>query len=1016
MTRPQIIRADSIDLQDHDAPSAKEHKHPSSKLSPNPNGSLAPHQAETIREVEEERAEEEGRSPRVSWANGDNDGDLQQYAEDLASGVANSMDGSSMQQQDALAVAQNGGATGTADEDGDMDGDADDGLDDDMMDKISSSPSIEDGGYILIAVPPDFPERYSSLENEVGLLLDRLERQQSSKASAGREEHCCHPHHHHTGEYVGLATSSDYGNDHNNYDDSNNYGKDNGHNRRTHLLDHASDRDIQDLELGSEPLNDLEQPRQEASPCESRDSGVDMKIEDFSVDRLPNTQPVEPGIDEEHITPSYEFLEEPFDYYDDDGFFIFQDPMFNDTGWDSESLQNAEDIDFEFVYALHTFVATVEGQANATKGDTMVLLDDTNSYWWLVRVVKDSSIGMDYVVSVYLEAHELMHLTAGYLPAEHIETPTERLLSARMLGDQAEKTKNPIKTAIRRRQKKTVAFAPPTYVDYSDFDYSTDEEGQDGDAQSQEQGGQQQDKQQQTDAHNNATEALEDDETAMVEPLKPRSQKQVKLDVVKPEETEQVESAAEASRSSDEIFDTKSERTTRNGTVRNTDSFFKDDTIETKKITLTPGLLRDDNESRISSDSKEVRQRPSFDKLEKELVADKSKDDKKRKEKDKKEKDKKPSAIRSFFSRKDKKKSIDDDDESFGKRSMDTGSGTSEKDLVEEPEVIDTESSPDKSGTPQRNPSKLQKQQPRSDPSSPTRKPAVTTPQTSADRAPLLASEVRTTNNVANTPPATLRMVESDQLDSPERPPQKEDKPKSAMSRILPSSSSEPKPPKATKSKSRVELDDFDSPEEEVEEDVPEPTRAPPEPRRQPSEDKPLRPSLPGAFPDSYLGTQMSIPQQAEPAAAKRPAQERLAESPVQVSPVTSSNPPALMVDSSSQEERSSPVSSPSPELADAEGRTHQTQDSTTTASTSAPNTTTWNDANLRAFFDSSTEVRDLLTIVYDTSDVAPPGSEHPVGHTMYLEEKAKLAEITTKLDDMLADFLARKQRRRNRV
>lgn len=66
---------------------------------------------------------------------------------------------------------------------------------------------------------------------------------------------------------------------------------------------------------------------------------------------------------------------------------------FVDAGWDFECLQDAEDIDFEFVYALHTFVATVEGQANATKGDTMVLLDDSNSYWWLVRVVKDSSIG-----------------------------------------------------------------------------------------------------------------------------------------------------------------------------------------------------------------------------------------------------------------------------------------------------------------------------------------------------------------------------------------------------------------------------------------------------------------------------------------------------------------------------------------------------------------------------------------------------------------------------------------------
>lgn len=62
-------------------------------------------------------------------------------------------------------------------------------------------------------------------------------------------------------------------------------------------------------------------------------------------------------------------------------------------GWTDKRLQVLEDIDFEFVYALHTFVATVEGQANATKGDTMVLLDDSNSYWWLVRVVKDSSIG-----------------------------------------------------------------------------------------------------------------------------------------------------------------------------------------------------------------------------------------------------------------------------------------------------------------------------------------------------------------------------------------------------------------------------------------------------------------------------------------------------------------------------------------------------------------------------------------------------------------------------------------------
>ena len=78
---------------------------------------------------------------------------------------------------------------------------------------------------------------------------------------------------------------------------------------------------------------------------------------------------------------------------DDDPIGIPIDEHFIDYGWGCECLRELEDIDFEFVYALHTFVATVEGQANAIKGDTMVLLDDSNSYWWLVRVVKDSTIG-----------------------------------------------------------------------------------------------------------------------------------------------------------------------------------------------------------------------------------------------------------------------------------------------------------------------------------------------------------------------------------------------------------------------------------------------------------------------------------------------------------------------------------------------------------------------------------------------------------------------------------------------
>lgn len=75
---------------------------------------------------------------------------------------------------------------------------------------------------------------------------------------------------------------------------------------------------------------------------------------------------------------------------------------------DSSSLSTPnETIDFDLVYSLHNFVATVEGQVSVIKGDHLDLMDDSNCYWWLVRVHKTQEI--------------------GYIPAEKIETPFERL-------------------------------------------------------------------------------------------------------------------------------------------------------------------------------------------------------------------------------------------------------------------------------------------------------------------------------------------------------------------------------------------------------------------------------------------------------------------------------------------------------------------------------------------------------------------------------------------------------------
>lgn len=88
----------------------------------------------------------------MSWNN--SDADLQKYADDLADGIANSFSNTSTMragpQQDALAVAQNGGQEA---DDADLDAENEADMDDDMMDKVSSSPSIEDGGSPS-ALPP----------------------------------------------------------------------------------------------------------------------------------------------------------------------------------------------------------------------------------------------------------------------------------------------------------------------------------------------------------------------------------------------------------------------------------------------------------------------------------------------------------------------------------------------------------------------------------------------------------------------------------------------------------------------------------------------------------------------------------------------------------------------------------------------------------------------------------------------------------------------------------------------
>ena len=80
----------------------------------------------------------------------------------------------------------------------------------------------------------------------------------------------------------------------------------------------------------------------------------------------------------------------------------------NDDGSDNDdSFYFEPTIDFDLVYSSHNFAATVDGQATVVKGEHLVLLDDSNRYWSLVRVLRTQQI--------------------GYIPGEDIETPYERL-------------------------------------------------------------------------------------------------------------------------------------------------------------------------------------------------------------------------------------------------------------------------------------------------------------------------------------------------------------------------------------------------------------------------------------------------------------------------------------------------------------------------------------------------------------------------------------------------------------
>ncbi|KAK0326076.1 protein phosphatase regulator [Friedmanniomyces endolithicus] len=720
--------------------------------------------------------------------------------------------------------------------------------------------------------------------------------------------------------------------------------------------------------------------------------------------------------------------------------FLSLDPRFVDVGWGGECLRETEDIDFEFVYALHTFVATVEGQANATKGDTMVLLDDSNSYWWLVRVVKDASI--------------------GYLPAEHIETPTERLarlnkhrnidLSATMLSDNSEKSRNPLNKVLRRRNAKTVQFAAPTYVEASDYDYSSDE-----------------DEQAMIDPYQTAAVAT----APVAEPQHKIHSEEAAAVETRAEDGEERagtpnrgsfdrEQAATHTPSIDEpqlspkLVDKTEAAPLKSKKGRNRDSFLKDET-ETRKITLTPGLLREDSVSLKSVSSESTRNGSTENLVKTTSPPDQAaKKDTKEKKKDKP----KGGMLSGLFKSKKKEKKPRDEagpESDVEKSSLEmkraesprgrpaNGNGSSaplEKGSAGVAGIV-----PDVQTKAPPSRGKLQKQPP-SQTSSPVRETAKPG---GAFVAELQGSEVAhemASGQEAKFTDASRRPEE--QMGQQQQQREGAGALSTIKDMLSPSTSAEGKPQKAKRIKQRMELDDFDSADEEGH--SPNPFVEQEELRQRDGGAAKERLSespveiTPGTFMNMHGTEIVHIPTPggeddeeedpmesltSSPAIVEHPVehergqrdtQEAEEEEDDEATPTAlvsrSPQPPTTIGTTETAPHKSTGL--PSRELSGDHSSTTTTDSSRLLPPTSHyPSTTTpninqlaWSDSSLRAWLDDGTELRDMLTLIHAKPEgVEAVGPEHPMMAGLYVEQRRGVEKMMGELDGLLSGYLERK-------
>lgn len=459
--------------------------------------------------------------------------------------------------------------------------------------------------------------------------------------------------------------------------------------------------------------------------------------------------------------------------------------------------------------------------------------------------------------------------------------------------------------------------------------------------------------------------------------------------------------------------------------MRNTDSFFKDNSAEPKKMSLTPSLLREsesgDNSPRSSESKDKSPIAETFDQMDKAAglspTSDKYKDDKRRR-------DKKPGMLSGLFKRKEKKIKVD---EAAGGtvRTQQEGDNILTSPTNISPADSGNNSPRDRSPhAPKRQVSngKLVKSPPQSGlnstvssttpsglssgisspPNGATMGPTLS-PQTSASTLPQQAATKspqgfsQPSQSFSGRQP--LRIQTQAQ---PEPEAKKEGGILSPLNGLM-SQSNEPKKEKLKKAKQRMELDMDSSPERDPETAIktrnavhtPPPRIAPSPPQQQPFGGEMVSPVDTSTLHDRY-------PPVLEPSKTAVHSE----------SPVSPTTPP----ESTSTAQTAEPFS-------EAEPKTSSTAPSSTAPD---PNLSSrevseeptvehvWDDNALRNYLDSSTsDVKDLLWRVHDNTGATPVPHDHPIMIDLgYDQQQKQLNDISTRLDGLLNSFLERSSAR----